>query len=56
MRLFFALPLPGEAKEALRQPLEEARKAGGDGVGDLGKDARRRLGSARLLFIDGAVV
>src|SRR5438132_139364 len=33
MRLFFALPLPGEAKEALRQPLEEARKAGGDGVG-----------------------
>src|SRR2546427_9139847 len=33
MRLFFASPLPGEAKEALRQPLEEARKAGGDGVG-----------------------
>src|SRR5207237_7479533 len=33
MRLFFALPLPGEAKEALRQPLEETRRAGGDGVG-----------------------
>src|SRR2546426_12073135 len=33
MRLFFALPLPGEAKDRLRAPLEAARKAGGDGVG-----------------------
>ena len=33
MRLFFALPLPGEAKERLRAPLEAARMAGGDGVG-----------------------
>jgi RNA 2',3'-cyclic 3'-phosphodiesterase len=32
MRLFFALPLPGEVKEALRAPLEEAKKAGVDGV------------------------
>lgn len=33
MRLFFALPLPAEVKERLRPALEEARKAGGDGVG-----------------------
>jgi 2'-5' RNA ligase len=33
MRLFFALPLPAEAKEALRQPLGDARRAGGEGVG-----------------------
>src|SRR2546428_11578071 len=33
MRLFFALPLPGEAKDRLRAPLEAAKKAGGDGVG-----------------------
>jgi len=33
MRLFFALPLPGEAKERLRAPLEAAKRAGGDGVG-----------------------
>src|SRR2546428_12795476 len=32
MRLFFALPLPGEAKDRLRAPLEAAKKAGGDGV------------------------
>ena len=32
MRLFFALPLPGEAKDRLRAPLEGAKKAGGDGV------------------------
>ncbi len=32
MRLFFALPLPPDAKERLRPILEAARKAGGDGV------------------------
>src|SRR2546427_10251860 len=32
MRLLFALPLPGEAKDRLRAPLEAAKKAGGDGV------------------------
>src|SRR2546427_5580837 len=31
-RSFFALPLPGEAKDRLRAPLEAAKKAGGDGV------------------------
>src|SRR4051812_8209509 len=33
MRLFFALPLPAEAKERLRAPIDAARKAGGEGVG-----------------------
>src|SRR5690349_4565389 len=33
MRLFFALPLPAEAKERLRAPLQAAQKAGGEGVG-----------------------
>jgi 2'-5' RNA ligase len=33
MRLFFALPVPGEAKEALRGPLETAKTASADGVG-----------------------
>ncbi len=33
MRLFFSLPLPDEVKERLRPALEQARKAGGDGVG-----------------------
>ena len=33
MRLFFALPVPGEAKEALRAPLEAAKQASADGVG-----------------------
>ena len=33
MRLFFALPVPGEAKEALRGPLDAAKKASADGVG-----------------------
>jgi 2'-5' RNA ligase len=32
MRLFFALPLPAEAKERLQAPVDAARKAGGDGV------------------------
>jgi len=32
MRLFFALPLPAEAKERLRPVLEAARQAGGEGV------------------------
>src|SRR5712671_243593 len=32
MRLFFALPLPPDAKERLRPILEATRKAGGDGV------------------------
>jgi len=32
MRLFFALPLPPEAKERLRPILEAARQAGGEGV------------------------
>jgi RNA 2',3'-cyclic 3'-phosphodiesterase len=33
MRLFFALPLPAEAKERMRPAIGEARKAAGDGVG-----------------------
>jgi 2'-5' RNA ligase len=33
MRLFFALPLPPEAKERLRPIVEAARQAGGDSVG-----------------------
>jgi 2'-5' RNA ligase len=33
VRLFFAVPLPGEMKEKLRPVLEAARRAGGDGVG-----------------------
>src|SRR3954447_4173370 len=33
MRLFFALPLPAEAKERLRAPIDAARTAGGEGVG-----------------------
>src|SRR3954471_18970543 len=33
MRLFFALPLPADAKERLRPSLETARKAGSEGVG-----------------------
>src|SRR2546423_13156465 len=33
MRLFFALPVPGEAKEALRGPLEAAKNASAEGVG-----------------------
>ena len=32
MRLFFALPVPSEAKERLRPPLDAARQAGEDGV------------------------
>jgi len=33
MRLFFALPLPAPAKEALRPVFEAARRAGGEAVG-----------------------
>src|ERR1700682_6573102 len=32
MRLFFALPVPTEAKERLRPSLDAARKTGGEGV------------------------
>ena len=32
MRLFFALPVPAEAKERLRPSLDAARKTGGEGV------------------------
>src|SRR5712671_3210749 len=32
MRLFFALPVPSDAKERLRPSLDAARRAGGEGV------------------------
>jgi 2'-5' RNA ligase len=33
VRLFFSVPLPAAAREQLRQPLEEARRAGGSVLG-----------------------